>query len=128
MSEIADELRHRTLRYTLRIIRLCRKLPETWVDREVGKQLLLAGMAVTRKYWSSSGGRSDKEFLDGLKDAIQGTDDSVLWLTVIVQSSIWDDLEVKSVLGEGKEIRAILSASHKTARENRRRRKQTETP
>jgi four helix bundle protein len=126
MSEIADELRHRTFRYTLRIIRLCRKLPDTWIDREIGKQLLVAGMAVTRKYWSSSGGRPDREFLDGLKAAVDGTDDSVLWLTVIVQSSICEDLKAKSLLGEGKEIQAILCACHKTARENRRRRTRTE--
>src|SRR5262245_3315875 len=127
MSEIAEEIRQRTLRYTLRIIRLCRKLPDTWVDRAIGKQLLVAGMAVTRKYWSSSGRRSDRQFLDGLEAAGDGADDTVLWLTVIVQTSRCDDLETKSLLGEGKEIRAILRASHKTARENNRRRIRSET-
>ena len=39
----------------------------------------------------------------------------------MVQAGIRNDLETKNLLGEGREIRAILSKSHKTARENRRR-------
>ena len=46
-----------------------------------------------------------------------------MWLMLIVQSGIRDDEPTKEVLGEGREITAILSKSHKTARENRRRKK-----
>ena len=95
MSEFADELRQRTFRYTLRIIRFCRTLPDTWVEREVGKQLLRARMGVTGNYWSCCRGRSGKEFV---------------------------------AKREGREIRAILSKSHKTAKENRRWKKRSATP
>ena len=53
--------------------------------------------------------------------AVDESDESVLWLTAMIQSGIRDDLETKNLAGEGREIRAILSKSHKTARENRRR-------
>jgi hypothetical protein len=39
----------------------------------------------------------------------------------MIQSGVRDDLDTKNLAGEGREIRAILSKSHKTARENRRR-------
>src|SRR5437867_1640929 len=122
MSEIADELRDRTLRYLLRIIAFCRQLPDRWVEREIGKQLLRAGMGVTGNYWSCCRGRSDKEFIAKLGVAVDESDESVLWLTTIIQGSIRADFEAKNLLGEGREIRAILSKSHKTARENRRKR------
>jgi four helix bundle protein len=123
MSQIAEELRNRTLRYTLRIIRYCRQLPDGWMEREIGKQLLRAGMGVTGNYWSCCRGRSDREFLAKLGVAVDEADESVLWLTLLIQLPISEDLEVKSLLGEGREILAILSKSHKTAKENRRRRK-----
>jgi len=121
MHEFAEELRQRTFQYALRIVAICRHFPDHWIEREIGKQLLRAGMGVTGNYWSACRGRSDKEFIAKLGVAVDEADESVLWLTTVVQSGIRADLETKSLLGEGREIRAILSKSHKTARENRRR-------
>ena len=121
MHEFAEELRQRTFHYALRIIATCRRLPDQWIEREIGKQLLRAGMGVTGNYWSACRGRSDREFIAKLGVAVDEADESVLWLTTVVQAGIRNDLETKNLLGEGREIRAILSKSHKTARENRRR-------
>jgi four helix bundle protein len=121
MHEFAEELRQRTFRYALQIIAVCRSLPDQWIEREIGKQLLRAGMGVTGNYWSACRGRSDKEFIAKLGVAVDEADESVLWLTTVVQAGIRTDLETKNLAGEGREIRAILSKSHKTARENRRR-------
>jgi four helix bundle protein len=123
MNEIADRLRDRTLRYLLGIIRFCRRLPADWMEREIGKQLLRAGMGVTGNYWSSCRGRSDKEFVAKLGVAADEADESVLWLTTIVDAPIRNDTEARNLLVEGREIRAILSKSHKTARENRKRKR-----
>ena len=122
MSEIAHELRERTFRYALRVLALCQKLPDTWVDREIGRQLLRAGMGVAGNYWSACRGRSDREFEAKLGVSVDEADEGVLWLTAIMRSAIRNDLETKNLLREGQEIRAILSKSYKTVRENRQRR------
>ena len=121
MVLIADELRNRTLSYALRILALCRRIPDAWEVRELGRQLLRAGMGVAGNYWSACRGRSDREFVAKLGVAADEADESVLWLTALIQSGSWDDAETRSLLAEGQEIRAILSKSHKTARQNRRR-------
>jgi four helix bundle protein len=121
MSEIADELRERTLRYALRVLAHCQELPDTWVAREIGRQLLRAGMGVAGNYWSACRGRSDREFVAKLGVSVDEADESVLWLTAIMRSAIRNDSDTKNLLREGQEIRAILSKSHKTARENRQR-------
>jgi len=46
---------------------------------------------------------------------------------MIVQSGMNETMEAKNLLAEGREITAILSASHKTAKENRRKKKQQRT-
>jgi four helix bundle protein len=122
MSEIADELRQRTFRYGLRVLACCKTLPETWVAREIGRQLLRAGMGTASNYWSACRGRSDKEFIAKLGVAVDEAEESVLWLTAIIQSGIRENVDAKNLLKEGGELRAILSKSHKTARENRQRR------
>ena len=53
--------------------------------------------------------------------ATDEADESVLWLTVVIQAGINQDSDTKDLLREGQELRAILSKSHKTARENRQR-------
>lgn len=78
-------------------------------------------MGVTGNYWSACRGRSDREFVAKLGVAVDEAEESVLWLTVVLQGGVREDLETKSLLREGQEIRAILSKSHKTARENRKR-------
>ena len=78
-------------------------------------------MGVSGNYWSACRGRSPAEFIAKLGVATDEAEESVLWLTAIIQSGINRELETKDLLGEGTELRAILSKSHKTARENRQR-------
>jgi hypothetical protein len=75
-------------------------------------------------YWSACRGRSGREFVAKLGVAVDEAEASVLWLTLITRSGIRGDAETKDLLSEGRQLRAILSRSHKTARENRRRTKQ----
>jgi four helix bundle protein len=120
---IADELRERTFRYALRVLTSCRRLPDTLEGREIAKQLLRAGMGTSSNYWSACRGRSDAEFIAKLGVAEDEAAESVMWLMLILQGGIRNDADTKDLLREGREITAILSKSHKTARENRRRKK-----
>ena len=119
MTVIADELRQRTLRYTLQILAFCRNIPDRWEARELGRQLLRAGMGVSGNYWSACRGRSDREFIAKLGVAVDEAEESVLWLTAFIQSGICNNVSAKNSLQEGTELRASLSAPHRTARKNR---------
>jgi four helix bundle protein len=123
MSGIAEELRQRTFRYSVRTLRYCRLLSPSWEVREIAEQLLRAGMGTAANYWSACRGRSSAEFIAKLGVAEDEAAESVMWLMLILQAGIRDDLETKALLAEGREITAILSKSRKTAKENRRRRK-----
>lgn len=120
---IAEELRERTFGYAVRIIAFCRKLPDTWEGREVSRQLIRAGMGTASNYWSACRGRSTAEFIARLGVAEDEAAETVMWLMLILQSGIPEDAATKDLLREGREITAILSKSHKTARENRRKSK-----
>ncbi len=127
MSTIADELRERTFRYALRNLAFCPKLPSTPEGQEIRRQLLRAGMGTSGNYWSACRGRSGSEFIAKLGVAEDEAAESVMWLMMIAQSGMNETMEAKNLLAEGREITAILSASHKTAKENRRKKKQQRT-
>jgi four helix bundle protein len=118
---IAEDLRQRTFSYAVCVIVFCRKLPDTFEGREISRQLIRAGMGTASNYWSACRGRSTAEFIAKLGVAEDEAAESVMWLMLIVESRIREDAETKNLLREGREITAILSKSHKTARENRRR-------
>lgn len=99
-------------------------MPHDWDVREISRQLLRAAIGTTGNYWSACRGRSDDEFISKLGVAEDEASESVLWLMLIQASGITRDEETVDLLQEGRELTAILSASHKTARENRQRKKQ----
>ena len=119
---IANELRSRTLNYASDILTFCRSLPDTWDARELGKQLLRAGMGTAGNYWSACRGRSHREFVAKLGTSVDECDESVLWLMLMERAKVGDQNSVGNLQREGQETRAILSKSHRTARENRQRR------
>jgi len=80
-------------------------------------------MGTASNYWSACRGRSGAEFVSRLGVAEDEAAESVMWLMLVIQSDIRNDPDAKDLLAEGREITAILSKSHKTARENRRRKK-----
>jgi len=80
-------------------------------------------MGTSSNYWSACRARSGAEFVAKLGVAEDEAAESVMWLMLIVQGGIRQDEEAKSILAEGQEITAILSKSHKTAKENRRKSK-----
>jgi four helix bundle protein len=120
---IAEELRERTFSYALRTVVFCRKLSETIEGREICRQLLRAGMGAASNYWSACRSRSDAEFVAKLGIAEDEAAESVMWLMLILRSGIRQDAQMKALLSEGRERTAILSKSHKTAKENRRRKR-----
>jgi four helix bundle protein len=77
-------------------------------------------MGASANYWSACRARSGAEFVAKLGVAEDEAAESVLWLMLIVESGLRQDVKTKDLLNEGREITAILSTSHKTARENRR--------
>jgi four helix bundle protein len=127
VDNIAEELRQRTFRYALRVIAFCRKLTDTWEGREIGRQLLRAGMGTASNYWSACRGRSGAEFVASLGVAEDEAAESVMWLILVAESGIRNDKQAKDLLRDAREITAILSKSHKTARENRQRKKSQKT-
>ena len=120
------ELRARTKRFAIDIIRFCVTLPPTDVERTMGRQLVRAGTSVGANYRAVCRARSDKEFIAKLGLTIEEADESAYWLEVLVEGGLVAATATANLLKEAEELTRIFVASRQTVR--RRRSKSTRLP
>jgi four helix bundle protein len=114
-----EELRERTKRFAIRVIRLFRALPRSVEAQVIGKQLLRCGTSVAANYRAACRARSKAEFIARLGVVAEEADESVLWLELLEETNVLSHERLVEIAKEAKELAAIFSASQKTAKDNR---------
>jgi four helix bundle protein len=112
----AEELKQRTKRFALRILKLAAALPNNTQGRVVGGQLIRAGTSVASNYRAACKGRSKAEFIAKLGVVEEEADESAFWLELIVEGSLLKPKLVQPLLNEANELTRIMASSRITAR------------
>ena len=120
MNQKAEELKARTKRFLLDIICFVNELPLTAAAREIGRQLLRAGMGVAGNYRAACRSRSHREFTARIGVVLEEADESELWLDVLNESQLPGVAVPSALLEEGRALRRIFAASNRTARRSER--------
>lgn len=81
-----EEIRDRTKKFAIRIVRLFRALPRTTEAQVMGKQLLRSGTSVAANYRSVCRARSTAEFIARIGIVAEEADESVLWLELLEEN------------------------------------------
>jgi four helix bundle protein len=115
----STELKSRTKQFAVRVIKMVRVLPRDVVGREIGKQVLRSGTSVAANYRSACRARSTADFINKIKVAEEESDETQLWLELIIATELLPLKRVESLYKEAGEITAILTASGKTSRINK---------
>jgi len=116
MPSKQEELRNRTKRFALRIIRLFRHLPRTPAAQVLGKQLLRSGTSVGANYRAAGRARSKAEFVSKMGIVVEEADKTVFWIECLMESGILKSELLTDLLAEANELLAIFAASQRTAR------------
>jgi four helix bundle protein len=114
-----QELRDRTKKFAIRIVRLFQALPKSTEAQTLGKQLLRSGTSVAANYRAVCRARSKAEFISRVGIVAEEADESVLWLEILQDTQILSEKQISDISKEARELAAIFSASQKTARTNR---------
>jgi four helix bundle protein len=114
-----SELRDRTKKFALRVIRLFTALPKTDEARVLGRQLLRSGTSVAANYREACRGRSDAESLSKLGIVEQELDESLLWMELLVESGIIPPVRLDELRKEADELLSMTVASIKTLKSRR---------
>ena len=115
----ADELKTRTKKFAVRIVKLFRSLPRTDEARILGKQVLRSGTSVAANYRAACRARSRAEFIAKIGVVVEEADETVFWFELLVECEIVRAATMESLLIEGNELLAIFAASHYTAKTRR---------
>jgi four helix bundle protein len=110
------ELKQRTKRFSLGIIRLVSLLPKNKEGQAIGNQLIRCGTSVGTNYRSACRGRSRAEFIAKLGTVEEEADESAFWMELIIESGLLEKQLVEPLLKEANELVAIMVASRKSAK------------
>jgi four helix bundle protein len=110
------DLKDRTKKFALRIIRVVRSLPAGPEGRVIGHQLLRSGMSMAANYRAVCRARSRPEFLAKLSIVIEEADESAFWLELLVDAGLVSECKLNHLKSEANQLVAIFNASRTTAR------------
>ena len=110
------DLRDRTKKFALRIIRLYTCLPKTTEAQVLGKQMLRSGTSVGAHYREAQRARSTAEFIIKLEGGLQELDETAYWLELLVEVGLIPESRLADHLQETNELIAILVTCVKNAK------------
>ncbi len=102
------DLRERTKKFALRIIKLYTALPRRGDAQVLGNQLLKAGTSVGAHYREACRAKSDADFISKIEGALQELDETAYWLELIGESEILPLKRLEALQDEAEELTAIL--------------------
>ena len=115
----STDLRDRTKKFALRVIRMYGQLPKSTEAQVMGKQVLRSGTSVAANFREASRARSDAEFIAKLGIVEQELDETILWLELLVESGVVSPEKMGALQQEAEELLKIIVASIKTKKSHR---------
>ena len=118
MNPKAVALQTRTRAFANRVIKLCETLPASPAADSIREQLLDSSGSADSNYRAACRARTRKEFIAKLGVVVEESDESLGWLQLLIDSSIYATEDAKSLAEEANELVAIFVKSEKTAKRN----------
>jgi four helix bundle protein len=105
---VAEELKERTKRFALRVIRLYAHLPKTTEAQVIGKQVLRSATSVGAHYREAQRAKSDADFISKVEGGLQELEETAYWLELLTEAEIVPADRLQPLLTETNELIAIL--------------------
>ena len=109
-----NELKLRTKNFSILIINLVEKLPNSIAGKTIGNQIIRSGTSVGANYRAVCRARSDREFISKINIVLEEADETMFWLELIIDRKWFNENEVLNLLDEGNQLTAIFVSSLKT--------------
>jgi four helix bundle protein len=114
-----DELKARTKKFAVDVVKFAKSIPVDPTNREITSQLTDAATSVAAHYRAVCRAKSRADFINKLAGAIEEVDESALWLEILSESGICSAAATTPLWREADELTRILVRSRETAMANR---------
>lgn len=108
----------RLVRFTVRVVRLARKLNETAEGRIIAKQVLRSASSIGANHREAGRASSRRQFISMLEIAQREAAETAYWLEVIAEASLVTAAALQPLRDEAEELLAILTSSIRTVKQN----------
>ena len=117
MEQKPEDLKTRTKRFALRVIRMYAALPKSdTVAQVLGRQVLRSATSEGANYREASRGRSKAEFISKIGDSLKEIEETTYWLELLVESGIVPAAKMADLLDETDQLTAIFTTIEKNAK------------
>lgn len=113
-----EDLKDRTKRFALSIIRFVDALPRTKTGQVIEYQILKSGTSVAANYRAACRSRSPADFISKISIVEEECDETLFWLEVINEAGLVKSADLDCLLTEADELTAIFTSSGRTAKKN----------
>ena len=114
-----EEMKARTKKFALRVIRLVESLPNTKTANVIGNQLIRSGTSVEANYRAACRAKSTADFISKLSIVEEENDESIYWMELLIESKTVEANLLQNLMKEADEILSIIVSSIKTSKERR---------
>lgn len=108
MKKEENDLRDRTKRFALQIVRMFTALPKTVEAQVIGKQILRSGTSVGANYREAYRSRSRAEFIAKAGDCLKELEETAYWIELLMEGSIVASGSLGELQKECNELTAIF--------------------
>ena len=123
---MSEQLKQRTKKFALEVIKACHELPQTFETRHAISQIIRSSSSVAANYRSACRGKSKADFISKLGTVEEEADESGFWLEMLRDISKLGIAKfppaalqgLARLEDEANQLVAITVASRKTARGN----------
>lgn len=110
------DLKERTKRFALEVIKIAEKLPKGRTADILGRQLVKAGTSVGANYRAACRGKSTADFISKMGIVEEEADESIYWMELLNEAGLPRKDDLIHLLDEANQILAITISSIKTGR------------
>lgn len=110
-----SELKERTLKFAVNVIKLVKDLPDTPAYRVTVEPLVRAGTMVGAQYRNACCSRNRWDFTSGMKTVEETTDEALHWFKVVRESELVPAAKIDPLIKECEELLAIFKKSRRVA-------------
>jgi four helix bundle protein len=112
----SDELKKRTKKFAIDIIRFIDSLPFDKTTSILGKQLIRTATSVGANYRSACRARSKADFISKITIVEEEADECQYWLELFSETGKSDSELIQPLLKEAGKLTAIFTSTGKTAK------------
>ena len=111
-----EELKARTKKFALRVMKMTDALPRSAKGRVLANQILRSASSVASGYRAACRARSKADWIDKVGRTLEEADESLLWLELIEEGGLLSARKISARIQEASELTAIFASIHKSSR------------